>query len=90
MDPGLRYFNLSRDIAHTLCVTCQLPFTQGGGEGKSLLLKCLFAVFGVQYVFPTPEAGNYPLLDLHRYDAPRVVELVVQVSCCMALLAVAV
>ena len=35
-----------------------------GGEGKSLFLKCLFAVFGEQYVFPAPEPGNYPLLDL--------------------------
>jgi DNA repair protein RAD51 len=25
-------------IAHTLCVTCQLPREQGGGEGKAMLI----------------------------------------------------
>jgi len=26
------------DIGHSLCVTCQLPFLQGGGEGKALYI----------------------------------------------------
>ena len=35
-----------------------------GGEGKSLFLKALFAVFGDSYVFAKPEVGRFPLVDL--------------------------
>ena len=35
-----------------------------GGEGKSLFLKGLWAVFGKEWVFPTPVRGNFPLLEL--------------------------
>ena len=35
-----------------------------GGEGKSLFLKGLNAVYGTENVFPTPEPGNFPLVDL--------------------------
>ena len=35
-----------------------------GGEGKSFFLKGLHAVYGDDYVFNTPEAGNFPLMDL--------------------------
>ena len=35
-----------------------------GGEGKSLFLKALYSVFGHDFVFPTPQKGNFPLLDL--------------------------
>ena len=34
-----------------------------GGEGKSFFLKPLQALFG-EYVFPCPEPGTFPLLDL--------------------------
>ena len=38
---------------------------RSGGEGKSVFLKCLHGIFeGPGFVFGTPEAGNYPLLDL--------------------------
>jgi hypothetical protein len=35
-----------------------------GGEGKSVLLKALLAVFGVSHVFLTPEQPNFALLGL--------------------------
>jgi hypothetical protein len=35
-----------------------------GGEGKSMFLKALYGVFGEEHVFITPEAGNFPLVDL--------------------------
>ena len=35
-----------------------------GGEGKSLFLKGLNAVYGTENVFGTPEAGTFPLVDL--------------------------
>ena len=35
-----------------------------GGEGKSFILKPMAAIFGHEYVFPSPQAGNFPLLDL--------------------------
>ena len=35
-----------------------------GGEGKSLFLKALLAVYGDGNVFHAPEAGRFPLLDL--------------------------
>eukprot|EP00973_Karenia_brevis_P001484 201874-Karenia_brevis.AAC.1 len=35
-----------------------------GGEGKSMMLKALYAVFGDEYVFSKPEVGNFPLIDL--------------------------
>ena len=35
-----------------------------GGEGKSLMLKALFVIFGVDFVFAKPEIGNFPLVDL--------------------------
>jgi len=35
-----------------------------GGEGKSLFLKALFSVFGDNHVFTSPQAPNFPLLQL--------------------------
>ena len=35
-----------------------------GGEGKSIFMKGLNAVYGTDNVFPTPEPGNFPLVDL--------------------------
>ena len=35
-----------------------------GGEGKSLFLKALIALFGDEQVFASPVPGNYPLLGL--------------------------
>ena len=35
-----------------------------GGEGKSFFLKPLIPLFGQEYVFPSPEPGTFPLLDL--------------------------
>ena len=35
-----------------------------GGEGKSVFLKALLSVFGVEHVFLTPEQRNFPLLGL--------------------------
>ena len=35
-----------------------------GGEGKSMLLKGLLAVFGDRHVFKGPVLGNFPLVDL--------------------------
>jgi len=35
-----------------------------GGEGKSLFLKALLSVYGVNHVFLTPEKGNFPLIGL--------------------------
>ena len=35
-----------------------------GGEGKSLFLKALFSVYGDCHVFGSPEAGNFPFLNL--------------------------
>ena len=35
-----------------------------GGEGKSFFVKPLVDVFGDGYVFPCPEPGTFPLLDL--------------------------
>ena len=35
-----------------------------GGEGKSFFLKPLIPLFGEEYVFPCPEPGTFPLLDL--------------------------
>ena len=35
-----------------------------GGEGKSLLLKALYSVYGNEHVFKTPEKGNFPLIEL--------------------------
>ena len=35
-----------------------------GGEGKSLLLKALFSVYGIEHVFISPEAGSFPLMEL--------------------------
>ena len=35
-----------------------------GGEGKSMFLKGLFAVFGDRHVFLGPVPGNFPLVDL--------------------------
>ena len=35
-----------------------------GGEGKSMLLKGLLAVFGDRHVFKGPVKGNFPLVDL--------------------------
>ena len=35
-----------------------------GGEGKSFFLKPLLLMFGDDFVFPSPEPGTFPLLDL--------------------------
>ena len=35
-----------------------------GGEGKSYFLKPLLFLYGDDYVFPCPEPGTFPLLDL--------------------------
>jgi len=35
-----------------------------GGEGKSFFLKGLSSCYGHDYVFPSPQKGNFPLLDL--------------------------
>ena len=35
-----------------------------GGEGKSMLLKALLALFGSSHVFSRPAPGNFPLVDL--------------------------
>lgn len=35
-----------------------------GGEGKSMFLKPLIPLFGSENVFPCPEPGTFPLLDL--------------------------
>ena len=35
-----------------------------GGEGKSFFLKPLISVYGHEYVFPAPEPGSFPLIDL--------------------------
>ena len=35
-----------------------------GGEGKSFFLKPLLALFGEDHVFPSPEPGTFPLMDL--------------------------
>ncbi len=35
-----------------------------GGEGKSFFLKPLIPLFSDEYVFPCPEPGAFPLLDL--------------------------
>ena len=35
-----------------------------GGEGKSLFLKGLASVVGIEHVFSTPQTGNFPLLGL--------------------------
>ena len=35
-----------------------------GGEGKSMMLKALFSVFGHEHVFSKPECGSAPLVDL--------------------------
>ena len=37
-----------------------------GGEGKSLFLSPLTAIFGEEYVQHTPQRGNFPLLGLER------------------------
>ena len=41
-----------------------------GGEGKSLFLKALVALFGDESVFQMPEKSNFPLLNLER--GPKV------------------
>ncbi|XP_057506974.1 DNA repair protein RAD51 homolog 1-like isoform X2 [Actinidia eriantha] len=41
LDLLLRYmasFDLDRLSCHTLCVTCQVPLDQGGGEGKAMYI----------------------------------------------------
>ena len=35
-----------------------------GGEGKSFFLKGLTSCYGHDFVFPSPQKGNFPLLDL--------------------------
>ena len=35
-----------------------------GGEGKSLFFKGLMAAYRVEWVFPSPQAGTFPLLNL--------------------------
>lgn len=35
-----------------------------GGEGKSFYFKPLYTCFGFEYLFTTPQKGNFPLLDL--------------------------
>ena len=35
-----------------------------GGEGKSFFMKPLLSVFGDEHVFPCPEPGTFPLLEL--------------------------
>ena len=37
-----------------------------GGEGKSVFLKPLWTVIGREFVFATPEKGNFPLLGLEQ------------------------
>ena len=44
-----------------------------GGEGKSMFLKGLYAVFGKGAVFNVPERGNFPFVDLEK--GPKVIFL---------------
>ena len=62
--------DLCRDILHALVEgrSEQTPIIvlagARGGEGKSLLLKALYSVFGHKHVFSTPEKGSFALLHL--------------------------
>ena len=56
----LRAFTIGRNEAVPVIVLAG----SRGGEGKSLFLKALLNVFGLQHVFLTPEAGSFPLLHL--------------------------
>ena len=67
---------LSADVLHAIVhgrsETTPVVVLAGssGGEGKSLFLKGLFALFGEEMVFQMPEKSNFPLLNLDK--GPKV------------------
>lgn len=67
---GICATDLFQDIYHALAqgrsVTTPVLVLAGarGGEGKSILLKSLFEVYGIQHVFSKPAKGGFPLVDL--------------------------
>ena len=67
---GVDGAQLCRDILAALqdgrCESAPLIVLAGarGGEGKSLFLKALFSVYGLDHVFSCPDAGNFPLMEL--------------------------
>ena len=76
---GINLSELCADVLRSLCEgrgeTTPVVVLAGaqGGEGKSIFLKALFAVFEEEYVFQLPEKGNFPLLNLEL--GPKVVFL---------------
>lgn len=67
---GISFGELCTDVLHALTEgrseTTPVLVMAGlrGGEGKSFFLKPLLELFGHEYVFPCPEPGTFPLLDL--------------------------
>lgn len=67
---GINAEELCCDILHSIesgrCESVPVIVLAGarGGEGKSLFLKALYAVFGEENVFSTPEKGNFAMVEL--------------------------
>lgn len=56
-------------LCHTLCVTCQLPLDQGGGEGKALYIDTE-GTFRPQRLVAIAERFNMNCTHVHRsHDA---------------------